>query len=167
MAHLITRGHRRIGLVTWPTPSLSGHARNNGYRAALRQAQLPSDPRWIWRGSNSAETGARAMSELLELPADDRPTALVCVSDIIAIGALNAAAASGLDVGHDLAITGFDDVPLAEHLHPPLTSVYQPIEAAGELTIELLLRQIRGEQVEQPAILLKPRLIIRGSSGGA
>jgi DNA-binding LacI/PurR family transcriptional regulator len=166
IAHLIEKGHQRIGLITWPTDSLSGHARNSGYWAALGEAGLPADPRWVWRGANSAETGSRAVAELLQLPVEQRPTALACVSDIIAIGALNAAAAHDLVVGRDIAITGFDDVPLAEHLHPPLTSVYQPIEAAGELCIELLLQQILERRVERPSVLLKPRLVIRASSGG-
>lgn len=162
--HLLERGHRRIGFITWPTGSISGSNREAGYRQALREAEVEMLEAWIVRGENSAELGRRGVQTLLQLPPQARPTAIVCVSDLVAIGALDGAAQAGLQVGKDLAITGFDDVSLVQYTQPPLTSVRQPIAAVGEQVVELLLRQIQGEQIEEKGILLKPELVIRASS---
>jgi DNA-binding LacI/PurR family transcriptional regulator len=77
---------------------------------------------------------------------------------------MNAALAQGLVVGQDIAVTGYDNVPMSEFLFPPLTTVKQPIQEAGEASIDLLLRQINGDPIPQKNILLEPELIIRQSS---
>jgi DNA-binding LacI/PurR family transcriptional regulator len=162
--HLTAQGHQRIGFITWPEGSQSGRHREEGYLAGLQQAGISFNPAWIRRGTDSAETGASGLKRLLQLPESERPTAVICVSDLIAIGAMNAAAAAGLQVGRDLAITGFDDVPMAEFLHPPLTTVRQPIGEVGQLLIDMLLPQIEGEPEAPRGVLLDPDLIVRASS---
>jgi DNA-binding LacI/PurR family transcriptional regulator len=77
---------------------------------------------------------------------------------------MNGAAAAGLEVGRDIAVTGYDDTPMAEFLHPPLTSVRQPIAQVGEDVVDLLLKQINGQEIAEKGILLSPELIIRASS---
>ncbi|MGH2538058.1 MAG: LacI family DNA-binding transcriptional regulator [Candidatus Promineifilaceae bacterium] len=162
--HLIGRGHRRIGFLTWPAGSQSGWHREQGYLAALDQAGLAADPIWIRRGQNSAQAGAEGMAQLLALPAERRPSAAVCVSDLVAIGALKAISAAGLVAGRDVGVTGFDDVPLAEFIQPALTSVRQPVKQVGEQVIALLLKQIHGQPIASKCVLLKPELIVRASS---
>lgn len=162
--HLLQRGHRRIALLTWPAGSEAGAYREAGYEEALRAAGIAVDPAWIMRGENSVQHGANGITRLLAMPAAERPTAVACVSDNIAVGAINAATAAGFQVGEDLAITGFDDAPLAQFLHPPLTSVRQPIPAVGQHVANLLLKQINEDPVAEMGILLKPELIIRASS---
>jgi len=162
--HLLQRGHRCIGFITWPEGSQSGSYREAGYRRALQESGIEVRKEWIVRGENSAELGQRGVQQLMQLPVASRPTAVVCVSDLIAMGALNGAAGAGIEVGKDLAITGFDDVSLVQYTQPPLTSVRQPIAAVGEQVIDLLLRQIHGGEINQKGILLKPELIIRASS---
>jgi DNA-binding LacI/PurR family transcriptional regulator len=164
MDHLLQSGHRRIAFISWPEGSQSGFHREQGYLGCLQAAGIDLDPEWIRRGPDTAQTGARALDALLALPAKRRPTALVCVSDMIAIGAMNAAAAAGLEPGRDVGIIGFDDVPMAEFLHPPLSSVRQPIPEIGEILIEMLLSQLNGTPPPSHSVLLKPELIIRGSS---
>lgn len=161
--HLVEQGHRRIALLSWPQGSMVGEHREQGYLDGLHAAGIELDPEWISRGSNTVQMGSRETTRLLSLPADRRPTAVVCVSDQIAVGAMNAAAAAGLQVGRDIAVTGYDDAPMAEFLHPPLTSVRQPIPEVGQQVVDLLLRQIEGETIAQKGILLKPELIIRKS----
>ncbi len=100
----------------------------------------------------------------MALPAARRPTAVACVSDQIAVGVMNAAAAEGLAIGRDLAVTGYDDTAVAQFLHPPLTSVRQPIAAVGREIVRLLLAELRHEPAEQHGILLNPELIVRQSS---
>lgn len=162
--HLTAAGHRRIALVTWPTGSKAGSHREQGYAEGLAAAGIPPQRDWVFRGENAIQTGAEAMAYFLSLPDTLRPTAVACVSDQIAAGALNAAAAAGLVVGRDVAITGYDDSSLAPFLNPSLTSVRQPIAAVGSAVVDLLLRQLRNEAIADAHILLKPELIIRSSS---
>ncbi len=163
VAHLLAAGHRRIGLITWPAGSKAGLLRENGYAAGLRAAGLEPDPALLFRGENSIQTGVAGLSHWLTLPAERRPTAVACVSDLMAVGVLNAAAAAGLTVGRDLAVTGYDDSSLAEFLHPPLTSVRQPIAEVGRILVELLLAQVRGESIAE-GVMLAPELVVRASS---
>lgn len=163
-SHLLNQGHQRIGFVTWPEGSQTGWHREQGYLLTLQAAGIAVDPQWITRGDNSAQVGAQGMNQLLALPVSRRPTAVICVSDLMAIGAMNAAAAAGLTVGQDIAITGFDDIPMAEYLHTPLTSVRQPIQQIGRYVADLVAKQIRDEPIEQKGILFKPELVIRASS---
>ena len=97
---------------------------------------------------------------------EDPPTAIVACNDLMALGAISAAQQLGLEVGEDIAITGFDNIPLAEHCHPPLTTVHQPIYQIGEMVCEMLIKQIRGEALEQDQIILQPSLMVRQSSIG-
>ena len=163
--HLAAAGHRRIGLITWPEGSKAGSHREIGYAGGLVAAGIMADPAWLFRGDNSVQTGAAGMAALLALPEDHRPTAVACVSDMIAIGAMNAAAAAGHAVGRDLEITGYDDSPPAQYLNPPLTSVRQPIADVGQEIVRLLLEQVRREPRPKRGVLLKPSLIVRRSSG--
>lgn len=163
MEHLLSRGHRRIGFISWPEGSQSGYHREQGYLSYLEEAGIIFVPEWLRRGSDSAQTGAYGFAGLMSLPAARRPTAVVCVSDLIAVGAMNAAAAAGLEPGHDVAITGFDDVPMAQFLHPALTTVRQPIPEAGEILIEMLLAQLNGMPMPSKSVLLRPELVVRES----
>jgi len=164
VAHLLAQGHERIGLITWPAGSKAGAAREGGFADGLRAAGIDPDPEWLVRGENAPQTGAEGLAHLLALPASRRPTAVACVSDLIAVGAMNAAAAAGLVVGRDLAVTGYDDSSLAQFLQPPLTSVRQPIAAVGRRLVELLLAEIRAEPVPDRAVMLRPELMVRQSS---
>lgn len=163
-SHLQERGHRKIALITWPEGSRAGCERETGYLNQMSAKALPVQDRWIARGDNTVSEGFRVMSRLLDLPDDERPTAVACVSDNLAIGAMHAAITDGLVIGSDIAITGYDNAPMTEFLYPPLTTVRQPIPEAGQLVIEMLLEQISGSAVEVRQRLLEPELVIRESS---
>lgn len=163
-SHLQERGHRKIALITWPEGSRAGCERETGYLNQMSAKALPVQDRWIARGDNTVSEGFRVMSRLLDLPDDERPTAVACVSDNLAIGAMHAAITDGLVIGSDIAITGYDNAPMTEFLYPPLTTVRQPIPEAGQLVIEMLLEQISGSAVEMRQRLLEPELVIRESS---
>ena len=164
--HLLSLGHRRIGLIAWPEPSLTGYYRYQGYVKALQAVGISPDPAWIVRTEHTENAGRRAMHALLDLPPDRRPTGVVALSDLMAIGALNAIYEAGLRPGRDVAVVGFDDIPTAQYLRPPLTTVRQPIAEVGERVITMLLRIVRGEELVEREALLPPKLIVRGSSGG-
>lgn len=165
IAHLVSLGHRRIGLIAWPEGSQAGSHRERGYLNGLAAAGVGPRPSWLFRGENTLQTGAAGIGHFLSLPEATRPTAVACVSDLIAVGAMNAAAARGIVVGRDLAVTGYDDSDLAEFLQPPLTSVRQPITDVGREIVRLLLAQIRHEEDSGEGVLLRPRLVMRRSSG--
>ncbi len=83
----------------------------------------------------------------------------------MAFGAMSAAQDRGLVVGKDISITGFDDIPMAEYSHPPLTTLHQPLYKIGGMVCEMLIQLIQGEPLEERYVLLKPELIVRQSSG--
>ena len=111
--------------------------------------------------------GRQAMHVLLNLSPDHRPTAVVAVSDLMAIGVMNAIYEAGLQPGRDVAVVGFDDIPTSQYLRPPLTTLRQPIAEVGERVVSMLLHLIQGEELPERKVLLPPRLIVRESSGGA
>jgi LacI family transcriptional regulator len=163
--HLIELGHRRIGLITNGPPIYAASAaRLAGYREALDRAGLPFEPQWVYHGDFTPASGQAAMQALLALSA--RPTAVFVASDAVAFGALNAIRQRGLRVPDDLALVGFDDIPLAEAVEPPLTTVRVPAAGLGWGAAELLMRLIAGdEDIRNPFLLLDAELIVRQSSG--
>jgi DNA-binding LacI/PurR family transcriptional regulator len=162
--HLIASGHRRIAMVTWHETSRTGNDRLLGYMEALQAAGLEVDPALIARGAWEFEFGYEATAGWLTLRLEQRPTAIVAVSDIMAIGAIHAAQARGLTVGRDIAVVGFDDTPMAQYIQPPLTSVRQPIRQAGRQCVEILVALLEGKIPVERQILIQPELIVRASA---
>jgi DNA-binding LacI/PurR family transcriptional regulator len=140
------------------------HYRRQGFLDGLKENGLEVDEELLVTGDMTQRSGFQLASELLVLP--DPPTAIVACNDLMALGAISAAQQLGLRVGIDIAVTGFDNIPLAEHCHPPLTTVHQPIYQIGEMVCEMLIKLIRGEKLEQEQILLQPSLMVRQSSLG-
>jgi LacI family transcriptional regulator len=161
--HLIDLGHRRLAFISAPNGLMFCLYRRAGLGAALEHCGLSMPPEYRIVGDLTQEGGFRAMNHLLEL--SPRPTAVIACNDLMALGAISAAQKRGLVVGRDIAVTGFDDIPLAEHSHPSLTTVRQPIYEIGRRTCDMLIRLIRGEAVTERHILLQPELIVRESSG--
>ena len=117
----------------------------------------------IIEGDLTQRAGREAAQHLLELARP--PTAIVAANDLMALGAMAAAQARGLVVGQEVSITGFDDIPLAEHAHPSLTTVRQPIYDIGTKVCRMLIKVIRGEALAERQIILQPSLVVRHSSG--
>jgi DNA-binding LacI/PurR family transcriptional regulator len=165
MAHLLNKGHRRIAALAWPSDSRVGNNRMEGYFSALQEAGITPDPDWIKRGEGVFDFGYKATLELLDLPEDCRPTALIALNDMMALGASKAAKDRGLVVGSDFAVTGFDDAPMVQYTYPPLTTLRQPIAEIGQRIISMLVEYINLEAMPQnPTILVAPQLIVREST---
>lgn len=162
--HLIAQGHRRIACLAWPEASLTGQYRLDGYLRSLAAAGLEVAPEWIVRGENSYEAAYRAARQLLALPPDRRPTAIVAMTDLMAMAVLNAGWDAGCQVGRDLAVVGFDDAPVAPFLRPSLSSVRQPIAEVGGRLADMLADLLAGRPIAQPQALLQPELVVRESS---
>jgi DNA-binding LacI/PurR family transcriptional regulator len=165
--HLVGLGHRAIGVVAGVEGFRPLDMRLEGYYYAMQEFDLPVDPTWVVRGSSRVASGYEQVERLLQLPLSKRPTALVCLSDALAVGAMNATRNTGLKVGQDVAITGYDDIPLVEYLQPALTTVEPPTREAGQGVSNLLFKIMNGERPDNYQVLLKPQLIIRESSGSS
>lgn len=164
--HLISLGHCQIAILAWPETSRVGQNRMEGIASAVDKAGLALKQDLIVRGEGSYEFGYQAAKRWLELPPARRPTAIVALNDIMAIGAMSAVKDCGLQAGKDIAVTGFDDAPMVQYLNPPLTSVRQPIPEIGHRVITMLLDILNGNPPDDCCVLLEPRLIVRASSGG-
>ncbi len=160
--HLIEVGHRRIACLAGPHRMTSSGQRVVGYRQALREAGLPEDEALILPGDFQFSGGAAAVEVLLRLP--DPPTAIFACNDLMAVGALAAAAEHSLRIPADLSIVGFDDVTLATYTTPPLTTVAQPIAAIGRLATEVVIRRNQTPEMPVERHLLPPRLVVRRST---
>jgi LacI family transcriptional regulator len=161
--HLIDLGHRRLACIAAPLDLMFCTYRLAGLKAALERSGLFLQPECCIVGDLTQRGGFGAMDGLLEL--SPPPTAVIVCNDLMALGAISAAQKRGLVVGRDIAVTGFDDIPLAEHSHPPLTTVRQPIYDIGRRICDMLIRLIQGEELTEHHVLLQPELVVRESSG--
>ena len=164
--HLLALGHRRIGTITGSPAILCSQARLDGYRAALERASITEDPELVRTGDHhyqyqfAYESALEAASELLSLP--DRPSAIFAASDVLAMGVYEAARRVGLRVPEDLSVVGFDDVPMAQWLSPPLTTLRQPLAEMATLATRTLLN---GESTGiQHRVELATTLVVRAST---
>jgi DNA-binding LacI/PurR family transcriptional regulator len=162
--HLLRLGHRCIAILAWSANTRVSDDRLSGYVQALEAAGLGVDPELIGRGESDFEAGYAATACWLKRSPGRRPTAVVAMTDLMAIGAMRAAHEHGLNVGREFAVAGFDDVPLAQYLQPALTSVRQPVRQAGHLCVDLLVALLTGLPVAQRHILLQPELVVRAST---
>jgi LacI family transcriptional regulator len=161
--HLIDLGHRRLACIAPPRDLMFSVYRCAGLKATLERNGLSIEPSLCAYSDLTQRGGFAVMNELLDQ--SPRPTAVIACNDLMALGAISAAQKRGLVVGRDIAITGFDDIPLAEHSHPPLTTVRQPIYDIGRQICDMLIRLVRGEELTERHVLLEPELIIRESCG--
>lgn len=162
--HLAQLGHSRVGFLGLPEGSGVGDDRFQGWQRAVGALGLPAAG-LVARAEDGIISG-RALAEELMASADP-PTALVCVSDAMAVGALRAIEDRGLTAGRDLSVVGFDDSPVASVLRPRLSSVRQPIEDVAHKLVEVLLGELSGAQRRPARELLTPWLVARESSGEA
>ncbi|MBN1285530.1 MAG: LacI family DNA-binding transcriptional regulator [Anaerolineae bacterium] len=163
--HLIQLGHRRIAILNGPQRLTSGRERYAGFLQAMGEAGLDIDPGLVWYGDYQMESGYTLTRELLRLP--QPPTALFVANNLMTIGVLNAIHEAGCNIPEDLAVIGFDDVPWAVSLNPPLTTVAQPSFEIGVRAARLLLDRIAAPDRPACTTVLQTRLMVRASCGAA
>jgi LacI family transcriptional regulator len=156
-------GYRHLAYLSGHADSPDNRARARVFEAAATAvgAQIQTGP--AWQGNYSASGGAQVITSLLA-HGGKLPRAIVCANDQTALGVIHALARSGVRVPGDVAVTGFDDVPVARHLHPSLTTIRQPIEQMGATAFEVLYSRIGGQGGESN-IVLPVRLMLRESCG--
>src|SRR6195952_846435 len=163
--HLLSLGHRRIGVIQGPKTFLATSERLNGFHGAMAAAGVMPDPRLVLESTFDIEGGVKAASRLLD--AAEQPTAIFAFNDNTAIGALRVARQRGIRVPEDLSIMGFDDSEHSAIVTPALTTVRQPLAEMGRMAVSLLVRILDGQRLEALHIELKTRLIVRDSTGAA
>lgn len=165
--HLLALGHTRIGHLASPSTGEIAVARQRGIQIALEEAGLVLRPEWcpIVPPGREVGGGFQAMRALLDLPEGERPTAVIAFNDIIAVGALHAVHSHGLRVPQDISIIGVDDIALAAHTYPPLTTISQPKYHMGKLAVQTLRRMSEDpSSISSNCSLLEIPLIVREST---
>lgn len=161
VCHLLRLGRKRIATITGPQNMMAGIDRLAGYTTVLRERGHLPDPSLIVEGDFSELGGYRAMQHLLP----HQPDAVFAASDVMALGALRAIREAGLSVPTDIAVVGYDDLPLAAQTHPPLTTIRQPIQRTGAMAVETLIELIEYPNGIAHRVVLPTELVVRASCG--
>lgn len=161
MEHLYGLGHRRVGVITGPLASPLSRDRLAGVHTAA-EAAGHADGLWVVDGDFSIESGVREAGALLD--GAERPSAIFCFSDEMAMGALVAFRQRGLSCPGDVSLVGFDDIRFAQHLDPPLTTISQPMDKIGHEAVRLLLDILSGRAGALEHVTLPHELVVRGST---
>jgi DNA-binding LacI/PurR family transcriptional regulator len=163
-SHLLEHGHNRIGLVTVSMEAANVNAINQGYERALSETGQMIDGRLIARVPGfSISNGIEGARRLLNM--EKPPTALFCVADTLALGAMQTIKQSGLTIPSDVALASFNDIPSAALVEPPLTTVSAPTIQMGQEAMRMLQSLIDGRKSKKDRVILPPALVIRQSCG--
>lgn len=160
--HLLELGHERIALISGPAHVLCSRARADGFRAALNTRGIRPPRAFVRFAEFDQVAGLEEATALLELR--QRPSAIFCASDMVALGAYEAAHRLGLRVPEDVSIVGFDDLPLAAWMQPNLTTVRQPLAEMASLATRMLFSLIEGRTPDALQVEVATRLVVRHST---
>jgi len=164
--HLVTdHGYRSLGYVSGRSDSPDNRTRSRAFEMEAAAAGADFDTGPSWQGNYSAAGGANVVEALLDA-GRKLPRAILCANDQTALGVIHALAQRGMRVPQDVAVTGFDDVPVARHLHPPLTTVRQPMQELGATAFDVLYSKISAGAGRSDTVL-PVELIVRESCGCA
>jgi LacI family transcriptional regulator len=163
VAHLIAMGHREVALLGGPSRHSTAAEREQGYQQALRGAGLPLRPELVHRGDFREGGGYQGIKVLLALPR--RPTAVFVANNLMTLGAFRGLHEAGIRIPDEVAVVGFDDMPWATSLNPPLTAVSQPSQEIGSAAADLLLDRIARPDRAARHVILKTTLVVRASCG--
>lgn len=164
--HLIKLGHQRIALVNGQRDVSTARDRQRGYEQTLREQGIAPQPALIIESNYRRDGGLRAVQQLLDLPPEQRPTAIFAANNVLAIGVIEGLRAANLVVPDDMAVVCFDDIELASALDPFLTVVAQPARSFGTIAAQFLFERLDGDAgVQARNVVLTPELIVRRSCG--
>ena len=161
--HLIKLGHRHIAFIGEPVEVAPSWLRFQGYQQALKTYKLPYFKKWARFGTFNIQAGRTIMRAYLR--AKHRPTAVFAANDLIALGAMQAAEEAGLTVPDDLAVVGYDDIPVGALPQIQLTTVAQPLYLMGKLAAAALLKIMEQPEAAPVQQVLRPTLVVRRSCG--
>jgi len=159
--HLIEQGHRRIAFFAGPAASPAAQERLEGYRRALRDADVEPDDRLVFVAGNSIEDGQKTALQMLN--EDAHPTAIQGFNDLVAIGAASVLLNQGVKIPQEISVTGFGNTLLSEHFRVPLTTMRQPKFRLGVAAMEMMSKLLRGDPAESRR--MDAEIITRASVG--
>jgi len=160
--YLISLGHRRIGVISGLKDNPHAIERMAGYQESLAAAGIPFEKELVAEGDFSMWSGVNSAHQLCNLAKP--PTAIFCMNDEMAIGAMQTLKSQGFRVPEDVSVTGFDDIPYARYCDPALTTIAQPAEEMGKMAMDMLIRVINNEPLTQNQFVLPSEFIIRKST---
>jgi LacI family transcriptional regulator len=164
--HLLDLDHRRIAFLPGPREYEVSRSRRRGIERALAEAGLALPDTYCLPSYPTVEGGFEAASALLALPPAERPTAILTYNDLMALGVLHAVRVQGLSVPRDLSVIGVDNIAMAEHANPPLTTIAQPKYQLGRLAMKTLRRMLHGQPpAGESYMLVESPLVVRASTG--
>lgn len=164
--YLLSLNHRAIAFVSGRPEWEFSKVRMQGIQQALEEAGLTLNSELYRWGDSTIDEGFRVTNSLLQLPSEKRPTAILAYNDLMAIGTLHAIRSAGLKVPDDISVVGFDDIDLALHTNPPLTTVAQPQYRIGQLAVQKLYDSLNDyETTTEGVMLLECSLVVRESTG--
>ena len=160
--YIIGLGHTRIAVFTGKPDNPHTQERLQGFRATMAAHGLTVNEQWVMQGDFTVVSGQRLAQSLCEQV--ERPTAVFCLSDRMAIGAIQVLRSHGLAVPRDMTVVGFDDIKMARYLDPGLTTLAQPSDLLGQLAFDTLLRVLAGEDLRDYEHIVPTEMVVRGSS---
>ncbi len=164
VTHLLDFNHKQIAFISnAPFNYLSSQDRLAGYKEALESRGILINEEFIFMADRTPESGYLAMKSLLSQ--NKIPSAVFIASDTVALGALHALHEANIKIPDDMAVIGFDDIPLSEFINPPLSTVHLPAYSLGQASASLLIQQLTEQIPQREQIFLKTRLVIRSTSG--
>lgn len=159
--YFIEHGHQKIGCLTGHTAKLTCRERLKGFYKAMDEANLSVNPDWLIEGDFECESAVTAARQYIAM--DDRPTAIFCFNDIMALALISTFEQAGLRVPDDISIIGYDNIDLAPYFSPPLTTIHQPKQRLGQKAIEILMARVKDKQHERRIFEMAPELVVRKS----
>jgi DNA-binding LacI/PurR family transcriptional regulator len=159
--HLAALGHRKIGFISGPMNLYSAQSRKRAFEQSIEECGIRPTLEWYTEGDHTLEGGIEAMEQILG--ASCHPTAIMCSNDLTAIGALHKSHRVGLRVPHEMSIVGFDDIPMARMMSPPLTSIQIPRMELASMAVKALIAHIEGSSPRRE-YAISTRLVVRESS---
>src|SRR5690606_37341768 len=155
--YLLSLGHRRIGVISGLKDNPHAMERLEGYKLALEEAGIPFERDLVAEGDFTMWSGLNAAFQFCNMK--DRPSAIFCMNDEMAIGAMQTFKNQGLKIPEDISVTGFDDIAYAKYSDPSLTTISQPAEEMGKMAMDMLLKVIEGEPLSQRECVLPTEFI--------
>lgn len=157
----IEHGHKTIGCLTGHSEKTACRERLKGYRKAMAEAGLEVKEEWILEGDFECESAVAAAKQFIAM--EERPTAIFCFNDIMAMAMISTFQQAGINVPEDISIVGYDNIDLAPYFSPPLTTIHQPKRRLGKSAVEILMQRVKDKEHAPQVFEMIPELVIRKS----
>lgn len=159
--YLIDKGHTRIACLSGHLSKIACQERIQGFRRAMNEAHLTINENWILEGNFECDTAVLAADKIIAM--DEKPTAVFCFNDTMALGLMSRLQQRGIRVPDDMSIIGYDNIETAEYFSPPLTTIHQPKRRVGKNAFEILLERIKNKEHERRVFEMHPEVVERHS----